>query len=320
MYISIDLGGTNVRGTWVDSRGQYGRVILHTRPRTQQGTKESLKNLVCDLQDQAPEQVQGIGLATAGPLDHRKRMYLSTTNMPELDHFRVGEFLEEAFSLPVRMENDAQAAALGEVWAGSLPGTAQAVVITLGTGVGSGVILNHEIWRGGHFTGPELGHVYLGPGPKRSCQRSAVSLPSCGCGQVGCAEAWLQKQALIELFTRCGYPVQDPKEAFVHLEGGDTDALRIMDIYGRRLGLYISVLQVVFGFSSVGISGGLSAFFPYFQAGMWATMRHRFADRKWWLPQQVVPSPDPEMSALLGMARVFILESRGSTAWMPEGE
>jgi glucokinase len=317
MYISIDLGGTNVRGTWINSKGEYGRVILHSRPRSLDGTKESLKSLVHDLQDQAPDQVQGIGLATAGPLDHLKRMYLHTTNMPELDHFRVGSFLEEAFSLPVRMENDAQAAALGEVWAGGLPGTAEAVVVTLGTGVGSGVIMNHEIWRGGHFTGPELGHIYLGPGPKRSCKKSALSLPACGCGQVGCAEAWLQKKALVELFTSCGYPVQDPKDAFGLLEKGDPEALRVTDMYGRRLGLYISVLQVVFGFASVGISGGLSAFFPYFQSGMWATMRHRFADRQWWLPQQVVPSPDPEMSALLGMARVFILESQGSTAWKP---
>ena len=318
MYISIDLGGTNIRGTWVNAHGDYGRVVLHPRPRSLDGTRESLKKLVQDLQEQAPDQVRGIGLATAGPLDHRKRMYLRTTNMPELDHFRVGEFLEQAFSLPVRMENDAQAAALGEVWAGGLPGSADAVVITLGTGVGSGVIMNHEIWRAGHFTGPELGHVYLGPGPRRSCHIGESALPACGCGQVGCAESWLQKKALLKLFNRCGFEVNDPREGLGELEKGNRFALRVMDIYGRRLGLYLSVLQVVFGFSCIGISGGLSAFFPYFQGGMWDTMGHRFAYRKWWLPEKVVPSPDPEMSALLGMARVFVLEGQGSTAWLPE--
>jgi glucokinase len=80
------------------------------------------------------------------------------------------------------------------------------------------------------------------------------------------------------------------------------------------------VLQVVFGFASIGISGGLSTFFPYFQSGMWSTLRHRFVNREWWLPRRIVPSPEPEMSALLGMARVFVLESRGSTAWKPEDE
>ncbi len=318
MYISIDLGGTNMRGTWITSAGRYGEVILHSRPRTLEGTKDSLINLVKDLRARAPEPAMGIGLATAGPLDHRKRMYLTTTNMPELDHFRVGEFLEKEFSLPVRMENDAQAAALGEVWAGGLAGTADAVVITLGTGVGSGVIMNHEIWRGGHFTGPELGHVYLGPGPKRSCEMGESSLPSCGCGQVGCAESWLQKKAFLDLFNRCGYAIDDPKEVFSDLEQATPAALRLLDIYGRRLGLYLSVLQVVFGFPCIGISGGLSAFYPYFQKGMWDTLEYRFAQRKWWLPKQIVSSPDPEMSALLGMARVFILESRGSTAWLPD--
>lgn len=317
MYISIDLGGTNIRGAWVTASGEYGQVMLYSRPRSLEGTKESLKSLVMDLQAQAPSQVQGIGLATAGPLDHRRRMYLNTTNMPELNHFRVGGFLEKSFSLPVRMENDAQAAALGEVWAGGLAGADHAVVITLGTGVGSGVIMDHEIWRGGHFTGPELGHVYLGPGPKRSCELGHSSLPSCGCGQVGCAEAWLQKKALLEIFNRCGYAINDPQEAFADLEKKRPDGLRIMNIYGRRLGLYLSVLQVVFGVPQIGISGGMSAFFPYFQAGMWDTMRHRLAHRTWWLPQQVVPSPDPEMSALLGMARVFVLETQGSTSWKP---
>jgi glucokinase len=317
MYICIDLGGTNIRGTWINAQGEYGDVILRLRPRTLDGTQESLVDLVSALTSQAPAPVQGIGLATAGPLDHRRRMYLKTTNMPELDNFRVGEFLEQSFSLPVRMENDAQAAALGEVWAGGLTGTADAVVITLGTGVGSGVIINHEIWRAGHFTGPELGHVYLGPGPRRSCDIKTASLPACGCGQVGCAESWLQKRALLELFSRCGAAWTDPYEAFAALEKGEAGAQYMMDIYGRRVGLYLSVLQVVFGFQCLGISGGLSAFFPYFEACMWDTLRHRFAHRQWWLPRKVVPSPDPEMSALLGMARVFVLESQGSTAWLP---
>ena len=320
MFISIDLGGTNIRGTWISPEGECGQVILRPRPQHLEGTKDTLLDLVRTLSAQAPEQVQGIGLATAGPLDHRKRMYLTTTNMPELNHFRVGEFLENQVDIPVRMENDAQAAALGEVWAGGLAGTANAVVVTLGTGVGSGVIMNHEVWRAGHFTGPELGHVYIGPGPKRRCAIGPGSVRSCGCGQVGCAEAWLQKQTLTDLINRGSFAVEDPKEIFPRLQAQDQGALRILHIYGRRLGLYLSVLQVIFGFTSLGISGGLSAFFPYFEQGMWATLRYRFRQREWWLPERIVPSPDPEMSALLGMARVFVLESRGSTDWKPEDE
>jgi glucokinase len=276
-------------------------MSLVSRPRTLEGTKEALLSLIASIEKDAPGRIRGVGLATAGPLDHRTRQYLQTSNMPELNDFRVGDFLSRETGLAVAMENDGQAAALGETWQGCLAGERQAVVITLGTGVGSGVIMGDRIWRANHFTGPELGHLYLGPGRGKRC----------GCGQVGCAETWLNKEALLDLFLDEGLAGSDLREFHQAVVDEEPRAAKVMGRYGRRLGLFISSLQVVFGSQSVGLSGGLSAYVPYCQQHIWATLKKRLAHRSWWLPERVVASSDPEMSALLGMARILILKEEG---------
>jgi len=294
MYACLDLGGTNLRGTWIDASGNRGEVVLRGRPRTLEGTRDALLRIIEEIRVSAPEALRGVGLASAGPLDHVSGRYLQTSNMPELDHFRVADFVEERTGLSFVLENDAQAAALGEVWNGALTGSRDAVVLTLGTGVGSGVVFQGRIWRAGHVTGPELGHVHLGFGR-----------PRCGCGQVGCAETWLNQRALLDLFTERGCFVSDLRQGLERIRDEDPRALGVMEEYGRRLGLFLSILQVVFGLQSIGISGGLSHFLPHCRDTVWRTLRERFHQRQWWLPERIQASPDPEMSALWGMARAI---------------
>ncbi len=300
MYICIDLGGTNLRGTWVDQEGRCGSLIYLARPQSLEGTKQALVDLIRDLLSQAPQEVQGIGLASAGPLDHIQGKYLITSNMPELDYFQVADFLKSEFGLQVIMENDAQAAALGEVWKGGLAGEEQAVVLTLGTGLGSGVIMQGRIWRAGHFTGPELGHIFLGLEQGREC----------GCGQYCCAETLLNKQALLQIAAEQGLVLSDLHELQPLLDQNHSQAKKIMQEYGLRLGLFLCILQVVFGFKSIGLGGGLSAFFPYCQEYVWQCMHQKFKCRQWWLPEKIIPSPEPEFSAILGMARAFQLQQQ----------
>ena len=294
MYACLDMGGTNLRGTWMDAEGNQGRLHMRGRPRTLEGTGTALLQLIEDIRGSAPRALRGVGLASAGPLDHLNGHFLQTTNMPELDHFPVAEFVRERTGLPFLLENDAQAAALGEVWNGSLAGSRDAVVLTLGTGVGSGVVFGGRIWRAGHLTGPELGHIHLGYGR-----------PECGCGQVGCAETWLNQRALLDLFAERDCPVPDLRQGMERVREGDSRALEVMAEYGRRLGLFLSMLQVVFGLENIGISGGLSHFLPFCRAEAWQTLRGRFHKRQFWLPSRIEASSDPEMSALWGIARAL---------------
>jgi len=303
MYACLDMGGTNLRGTWIDAYGNRGEVLSRSRPRSLEGTENALLQLIANIRESAPEEVRRVGLGSAGPLDHRSGCYLRPSNMPELEYFPVAEFVQEQTGLPLLLENDAQAAALGEVWSGSLAGSQDGLVLTLGTGVGSGVVFSGRIWRAAHFTGPELGHIHLGFGR-----------PECGCGQVGCAETWLNKQALLDLFRDYGCRVANLRQGIDRLREEESQAREVMEEYGRRLGLFISMLQVVFGLQNIGISGGLSHFLPYCREEVWRTLRERFHKRQWWLPERIQASPDPEMSGLLGAARACILHERDSMA------
>lgn len=301
MYICIDLGGTNVRAALVDdSPALIGAPILRTRPKSLDGVKAVLAELLHVLSEQAPAPPRAVGLATAGPLDIERGAYLTPSNMPELHNWAVGPWIAEHQGLPALLENDAQAAAYGEVAAGGLKGSLDAVVLTLGTGVGSGVIVNGEIQRAGHVTGPELGHMYLGPGRKIRC----------GCGQVGCAETWLNRNALADLLRQKGVPVDSLRDVDAHLAQKNPQALAALDAYGRRLGIFIADLAVVFGPRPFGIAGGVSRLAPHFLPATRATIAHRLANRPYWRPVTITPSPDPDRAALLGMAA--LLARRGA--------
>ena len=300
MYICLDLGGTHLRGTWLDEQGRHGPVLVLPRKKTLEGTKEVLSELIIRLKNSCPGQVKKIGLATAGPFDRQGKVYLSPTNMPELSGFKVGSFIQEQFALDLILENDAQAAALGEVWQGGLKGENQAIVLTLGTGVGSGVIFDGRIWRAAHDTGPELGHIYLGEGP----------IERCGCGQFGCAETWLNKKALLDLFARHDLVLNDPKEIWPYIRNEHTGAIKALQEYGHRLGLFLTQLMVIFNIKAIGISGGISSLGSYFLSETWTMLKLRLQKRPWLWPEKIVASVAPQMSALWGMARLIALAMR----------
>jgi len=299
MYICIDLGGTNLRGTWIDKSGKSGKVCIVSRPKSLEGTKESLFVIIDEIKRDCPGSPQKIGLASAGPMDFERGVYLNPTNMPELKDFNLKDFISGKFGLDLVLENDAQAAALGEIFKGCLAGKKDAMVFTLGTGLGSGVIINEEIWRGKLPAGPELGHLYLGPGRKVRC----------GCGQTGCAETWLNARALLDLALQNNIELQGLKELDLYLLRKDTRAVKTLAQYGRRLGLYLSQVVSVFGITRIGLGGGLSRLAPYFAGSAHETLAHRLVKRKWLIPEDICHSPDPEMSALWGMCFLMLRSS-----------
>ncbi|WP_028574426.1 ROK family protein [Desulfonatronovibrio hydrogenovorans] len=297
MFICLDLGGSNIRGTWFSGSGQSGIIRKKVRPADLDGTKATLRELIREISSDCPAAPGKIGVASAGPMDIEKGTYLTPTNMPELKGFNLKRFVRECFGLESVLENDAQAAALGEAYKGCLAGADDAMVFTLGTGLGSGVIMDSKIWRGRHPAGPELGHLYLGPGRKIKC----------GCGQTGCAETWLNARALFDLAVNNCPGLVKLKDIDALLVDRDVLALQTMEKYGLRLGLYLSQVISVFGITRVGLSGGLSRLAPFYVKAVHKTLRHRLGKRKWLIPDKIGIAPDPEMSALWGMC--FLLQN-----------
>ncbi|WP_052507522.1 ROK family protein [Desulfonatronovibrio magnus] len=302
MYICIDLGGSNIRGTWIKSDGTSGSPVTMKRPKTLTDTKESLCSLVTAIQKQCSDEVQKFGLASAGPMDFEKGVYLSPTNMPELKGFDLKGFISESFGKDVILENDAQAAALGEVYRGCLRGKQNALFFTLGTGLGSGVVMDGTLWKGKVPAGPELGHIYLGPGRRIRC----------GCGQVGCAETWLNSKALLDM-ARQRLPVTGLRDLDPYLNDFHDNAIKVMEDYGHRLGLFLSQMVSIFGIGNIGLGGGISRMADYFLPAARRTLEHRLNRRDWLLPRVIRSSSDPDMSALWGMCALMIQNHNNTT-------
>jgi glucokinase len=187
VHLEIDLGGTKIEAAVRDATGR--KVESHREPTH---TKDGPGGLITQLirisgQMKARHPFTRIEIGACGPLDPKAGVLLDPTNLftngKSWGRVEVVRPLEAALKVPVKMENDAAMAALNEMrYGGHGPRARNLVVVTLGTGVGVGVICNGELVRSGRGLHPEFSHVFLNPG--------SADAP-CGCGNSGCMEAYL---------------------------------------------------------------------------------------------------------------------------------
>src|SRR5579884_318856 len=189
--IGIDLGGTYIKGTALDPKGT---LLAEGKIETEvvQGQKRVIANvsrLIADLwkMSRAPSLI-GVGLGVPGALDFKEGRIIKSPNFPGWDNFPVRLEVEKAVGVPVVIENDANAAAMGERWAGAAQNLDHFLLITLGTGVGGGLVLGGKLWYGETGKGGEVGHMKI-----------TADGPLCGCGSTGCLEVYASSPALIRM-------------------------------------------------------------------------------------------------------------------------
>lgn len=189
-YVGIDLGGTFIKGGIVDNNGN----ILcddKTPTETEKGDKkvaENIANLALKLIQQANlnvEQIVGLGMGCPGMIDSKTGEVIFSNNLA-WEHFFVADEVAKLTNLKVKIANDANVAALGEVKFGVAKDYSSAVMITLGTGVGGGVVIDGQLMEGNKSAGAELGHSVIVYGGEQ-----------CTCGRKGCMEAYASATALI---------------------------------------------------------------------------------------------------------------------------
>ena len=188
--IGIDLGGTNIKAALV---ADDGAIAVKSKrvcdpARGPEPVVNEMAQMCAELTAEAGisrERIVGVGLGTPGPLDFDRGMILKAANLPGWIEVPIRDWLQSSVGFPVVLENDANAAAFGEFWAGSGRGGGDMVMLTLGTGVGSGVIVNDRLLRGHFGNAAELGHMIVVP---------AGLL--CGCGQRGCLEQYASASAV----------------------------------------------------------------------------------------------------------------------------
>ncbi|HEB73041.1 MAG TPA: ROK family protein [Nitrospirae bacterium] len=177
--IGADLGGTHIRVAAVSATGKLSARVK--RPsQGSPGYKNVVKNIRSAIKEVALKKKSAplaIGLASAGAIDFSKNVVISSPNFPGWKNVPLAKDAGSVFACPAILENDANSAALGEGRFGAAKGWDDFVMLTLGTGVGGGVILNRKIWRGSSTSAGEIGHITVNPGGRL-----------CACGNKGCLE------------------------------------------------------------------------------------------------------------------------------------
>ena len=259
-YIGLDIGGTYIKAAVVD---QQGRILKRDRmetpasegPEAVAATGAELARRISDGDYPRPS---GLGAASAGMMNAERTTVLFAPNLTGWEDVPLAQMLEDKTGLPCTLENDANAAALGEYWRGAGRETKVMVLLTLGTGIGGGVVLEGRPLVGNNGMGSELGHMSLEPDG-----------PTCGCGKKGCLEALASAPAVVRRMKDMiaeGKPTSlsdkediTAKDVYEAVCDGDEAAKENFRITASYLGMGISNYLYIFNPGAVVLSGGMAA-------------------------------------------------------------
>ena len=265
-YAGIDLGGTFVKGGIVDEEGNIlvKDKIPTGKERPYAEIAADMAQLVLDLAKKAgisPADVKAAGVGSPGTIDSKNGIIVYSNNI-RWEKVPLGAELKKHLGIPVFATNDANAAALGESFAGAAKSYPSSVFITLGTGVGGGIILDNVLFEGNRSAGAEIGHMVIRMGGEK-----------CTCGRKGCFEAYASATALIrqtrnamakdktsKLWEICPNPEDvNGKTAFDGMRAGDKTAEKVVKNYITYLAEGIANLANIFRPDAVVLGGGVCA-------------------------------------------------------------
>lgn len=241
VVIGADLGGTHLRAATVDGQGRIHERTKQRTPRDERAEEivRALVSAARKFEQRSRERgqtISALSVAVPGTVQTESGVVMKAPNLPSLNGFRLGAALTSELDWPVVVENDVNAAAVGEAWQGAARGFGTSICIMLGTGVGGGVILNNELWRGIDGTGGEIGHITVEP----------LGAP-CGCGNRGCVEVYGSATAIVRMtrelsprYPQSRLPASEQltaEEVYKSGLAGDELALEVF----RRVGVYLGI-------------------------------------------------------------------------------
>jgi glucokinase len=192
-FVGLDVGGSSMKGGVVDDAGKaLGAATLPTE--AERGQELGLERMCETIRTAVKsagltmERIAAIGVATPGLMDIPAGIILEPPNLKPWKNVPVRQHVADVFKLPTAFQNDANAAAMGEYWAGAGRNTRSMVLFTLGTGIGGGIIIDGKVLEGRHSHGAELGHMIIEMSNPRLC----------GCGRRGCLEAYASAPSVVQ--------------------------------------------------------------------------------------------------------------------------
>jgi glucokinase len=261
--IGVDLGGTKMLLGVLD--GDSKTVWESREASAGEGESELVELLVRELEQarSARSGVRTIGMGIPATIDHEKGVAVAAVNLP-IENLPIRDIVRERTGLPTFVDNDANVAALAEHLFGAARGAENAVMLTIGTGIGGGLILGGEIYRGSTGAGAELGHMAIqmdGPGcqgncPNRGCVEAFASGTALGREGRGVAES--EPDSALGKLLAADEEI-DGKAVTVAAREGDETAIGVFDLVGGRLGVALASFANIFEPEVIVIGGGVIA-------------------------------------------------------------
>lgn len=276
IVLAADLGGTNLRMAAIDNDGTILCRVKRETPRAEPGDEivRAIVESAGDCRKSCPEfRIKAISLAVPGTVNVNSGVIITAPNLPALNNFGIVAALEERMDTRALLENDANAAAVGERWRGAARNFSDVILVTLGTGVGGGIITGGNVLRGGGRAG-EIGHICVEP----------FGAP-CRCGSRGCVEQYASASAIVRLAheLKLNFPdsfaqinsVLTAHDLFQSGEDGNELALEVFRLMGFYLGVALSSLINVMDPGVIVIGGGASAGWKLFMPQLRETVNQR---------------------------------------------
>ena len=264
--IGIDVGGTNVKIALVDGEGKI--IYSNSVPTyaqmgyeyTVNNIKQAIKDLMKETNTEAKD-IQGIGFDFPGQVDCKTGVVKNAPNIPGWVNVPIAQMIEDEFHIPTRIDNDVRCAALGELKFGAGRGCENFVCITVGTGIGSGLVINCKVVRGAANAAGEIGHIKL----------QMEDGPLCGCGDSGCLEAFASGPSIVAMaqeYLKGGKSAKfrelavdgeiTPYIVAKAAEAGDPVAKRIFEKMGYYIGMGLTSVINLLNPEKIIIGGGVA--------------------------------------------------------------
>lgn len=264
--IGIDVGGTNVKIALVDDKGNiiYSNSVPTRAEMGYEYTVNNIKQAIYDLMKETKlctKDIEGIGFGFPGQVDYKSGIVRLAPNIPGWVEVPIAKLIEDEFKIPTRVDNDVRCAALGELNYGAGQGCENLICITVGTGIGSGLIVNGKLVRGASNAAGEIGHIKM----------QIHDGPICGCGDTGCLEAFASGPSIVAMaedYIKGGKSTKyremangNPITPYIVCEAakaGDPVAQRIFTIMGEYIGVGLASVVNLLNPEKIIVGGGVA--------------------------------------------------------------
>ena len=248
MYAGIDLGGTALKFGIVDHAGNILSASEVETPKSLEKLLQTLEEIWETLRSGRPQSIHAVGFGIPGIFSSKEQKILQSPNYPDLDGFALIPALSRFIEVPLCVNNDANMAAYGEYRCGAGKNAHSLVLLTIGTGVGGGIILNDDIWEGACGFAGEVGHATVNPNGD-----------PCKCGSQGCLETEVSATKIVknyQAFCQSREAITS-KEVAQRAENNDRAALQAFAEAGRYLGIGLSIIVNLLNPEKILLGGGV---------------------------------------------------------------